>query len=211
MTAQTQARPKRWLSWLGYAWAALFSAVLIVCCLLCGEINWQGYGQFNWLFLLYNLPIVVATFLVTKGLMRLHRVFAWRPSDLFVKRQPGQPAGETLLVKAMKARWVGPVVTLLLLVNLPLLALLEEFIFRQGTVSWTEAVWRSALFGLAHLLCNVPLGASLAIGGVGLWFSWWYFQGGIMMSGAVHLAYILPIILLGSLGVAAYHLKRLKK
>jgi len=207
----TENRPKpisRWRLFLGTAWAILFAASLVALVLLLGDYDLFGYRHLSPLFILLNVPVITATFLLAKLLMRLHPVFAWKPSDLFFRKGAGGTEVTSLLIVAMTARWLGPVVTPLLLVNLPIIAMLEEFIFRQGTVSWADAIWRSALFGLAHLAMNIQLGASLAIGGVGLWFTYWYFRGGIELSGAVHFAYILPIVVLGVIGLILARFKR---
>lgn len=184
-----------WRTILGAAWAALFGGVLVLMFLKLHETASEGYRGLTLLRVAVSLPVIVATFVAAKFLMGAHRVFVWKPSDLLPWK-----LNESLLVLALRTRFIGPVVAALLLMNLPTIAMLEEYLFRQGTAGWQGAIWRSLAFGLAHLTMNVPLGASLAVGGTGLWFSYWYFRGGIELSGAMHLAYILPIVALSLLG-----------
>ena len=197
-----QAQAPMWRRILGAAWAALFVAVLVMMSIKLHETAADGYRMLTPLRLVISLPLILGTFLVAKALMRLHPAFRWKPSDLVFGRRSGS-ADSSLLLVALRAPVFGPIVALLLVANLPTVAMLEEFMFRQGTTSWTGAAVRSLLFGLAHLGMNIPLGASVAIGGTGLWFSWWYFRGGIALSGVMHLAYILPIVSLALVGLAA--------
>ncbi len=202
-----QAQAPLWRRVFGAAWAALFGAVLVLMSVKLHETAVDGYRMLSPLRLAISLPVVFATFLLAKALMRLHPAFRWKPSDLLFGKRIGA-ADSSLMVVALRVPVLGPFVALLLLMNLPTIAMLEEFIFRQDTSGWGGAAVRSLLFGLAHLATNVPLGASIAIGGTGLWFSWWYFRGGIALSGAMHLAYILPIVSLVLLGLAIEAWKR---
>lgn len=58
---------------------------------------------------------------------------------------------------------------LMLVLALPILALVEERIFRRGTRTRRDVLTRSMIFGLAHCIVGVPLGVgllALPIGGV---------------------------------------------
>jgi len=209
MTPVVEPQPvARWRTHLAIAWALLFAVILTFIFFKLKEFVFVGWRGLNLWFILMNVPAIAVTFLLAKTLMRLHPVLAWKPSDLFFRPRAGAGGESSLLLTAMRAKFIGPIVTLLLLVNLPVIAMLEEFIFRQGTDGWTGAVWRSALFGLAHLGMNIQLGASLAIGCIGLWFSAWYFRGGLELAAAVHFAYILPIVALGAVGLVQARLRR---
>src|SRR5262249_62101004 len=58
----------------------------------------------------------------------------------------------------------------LLIVGMPLLVAREEWLFRRGAETRGTAtnLWRSLVFGLAHAVVGIPIGAALApsIGGV---------------------------------------------
>lgn len=102
----------------------------------------------------------------------------------------------------------------LLIVGLPLLVAREEWVFRRGAERRGTAanVGRSVLFGLAHAVVGIPLGAALALSIGGLYLTRCYFDGwretrtesgALLESTRAHLAYNLTIIglLLASLVV----------
>jgi len=61
---------------------------------------------------------------------------------------------------------------LVLLAFLPLAAFLEEKIFRYNTKSWRNAMLRSLIFGLIHMLAGVPFLYCLSLLSLlGMWFS----------------------------------------
>ena len=69
----------------------------------------------------------------------------------------------------------------LLVWNLPILATLEEFIFRDGlhvfpTVTWWDVVWRSVLFGVFHGLASWNWRGGIVQAVLGFWFSYQYLQ-----------------------------------
>jgi hypothetical protein len=95
----------------------------------------------------------------------------------------------------------------LLIVGLPLLVSREEWVFRKGAERRGTAnnVARSVLFGLAHAVVGIPIGAALALSIGGLYLTWCYFEGwretrsqtgALMESTRAHLAYNLTIIAL---------------
>ena len=102
----------------------------------------------------------------------------------------------------------------LLIVGLPLLVAREEWVFRRGA-EWrgTAAnVGRSVLFGLAHAVVGIPIGAALALSIGGLYLTWCYLERwretrseseALLESTRAHLAYNLTIIVLVLLSLAA--------
>jgi hypothetical protein len=95
----------------------------------------------------------------------------------------------------------------LLIVGLPLLVAREEWVFRRGAERRGTAanVGRSLLFGLAHAIVGIPIGAALALSIGGLYLTWCYFEGwketrtqsgALLESTRAHLAYNLTIITL---------------
>lgn len=92
-----------------------------------------------------------------------------------VAQEPGQGANIALL--PLGEWWLAVPYIPLLLVLLPFLVELEERIFRAGTRSWPEAVWRSLVFGSVHILVGVPVGvAVICLGLAGMAFSAEYFR-----------------------------------
>jgi hypothetical protein len=93
----------------------------------------------------------------------------------------------------------------LLIVGLPLLVAREEWVFRRGAERRGTAanVGRSVLFGLAHAVVGIPIGAALALSIGGLYLTWCYLEGwqeartqsgALLESTRAHLAYNLTII-----------------
>jgi hypothetical protein len=93
----------------------------------------------------------------------------------------------------------------LLIVGLPLLVSREEWVFRRGAErrGTVDNVARSVLFGLAHAVVGIPLGAALALSIGGLYLTWCYLEGwretrsqtkALVESTRAHLAYNLTII-----------------
>jgi hypothetical protein len=95
----------------------------------------------------------------------------------------------------------------LLIVGLPLLVAREEWVFRRGAEQrgTVANVRRSVLFGLAHAVIGIPIGAALALSIGGLYLTWCYLEGwkvtrsqsgALLESTRAHLAYNLTIITL---------------
>jgi hypothetical protein len=93
----------------------------------------------------------------------------------------------------------------LLIVGLPLLVAREEWVFRRGAEQRGTAanLGRSVVFGLAHAVIGIPIGAALALSIGGVYLTWCYLQGwqetrsrsgALLESTRAHLAYNLTII-----------------
>jgi hypothetical protein len=93
----------------------------------------------------------------------------------------------------------------LLIVGLPLLVAREEWLFRRGAERRRTVanVGRSVVFGLAHAVVGIPIGAALALSIGGLYLTWCYLEGwretrsqsgALVESTRAHLAYNLTII-----------------
>jgi hypothetical protein len=124
-------------------------------------------------------------------LNRLHPVFQWWVG------QPFGAKGAAFNFNLLPAltRGLGPSYLVLLAFIIPQIAAYEESLFRRGTTSWQDAVLRSLLFGVTHLLVGVPVSAAIAIAGAGLWFSYCYFDGGVTASTVHHTTYDLVAVL----------------
>lgn len=123
---------------------------------------------------------------------------------------------------ARRRQWVShlvlPALILVpLLISLCLFALREERRFRRGDEARPlgQRLWRALLFGLAHLVMGIPVGAALALGVGGFGFSQIYRKRwresrsrlqSVLESARVHLAYNLILVSLVAamlLGAAA--------
>jgi hypothetical protein len=87
----------------------------------------------------------------------------------------------------------------LLVFVLPDLAAVEERVFRRGTRGWLDGLRRSFVFGAAHLVMGIPIGAVVPLTLAGLWLTWHYFRGGVTRSTRYHLAYNLVLVLVACL------------
>ncbi len=95
----------------------------------------------------------------------------------------------------------------LLIVGMPLLVAREEWVFRRGAETRGTAmnVARSLVFGLAHAVIGIPIGAALALSIGGLYLTRCYLEGwketrtqtgALLESTRAHLAYNFTIITL---------------
>jgi hypothetical protein len=101
----------------------------------------------------------------------------------------------------------------LLLVSLPLLVAREEWIFRRGAErrGTFRNLSRSLVFGLAHAVIGIPLGAALALSVGGMYLTSCYLRGwretrtqpgALLESTRAHLAYNLTILVLVAVALA---------
>lgn len=112
-----------------------------------------------------NIPVMAVTIFVAYKLSQLP-ILNWSWAKLL-----GSEGGNVNLI-GFQYLWFAPIFALLLIAALPLLAKAEEDIFREGTRDWGNAVLRSVLFGLVHVVAGIPIGAALALSIAGLWFTY---------------------------------------
>ena len=145
-----------------------------------------------------NLAIIVVVVSAFFVLTKLHPVFKWSWFSLFQTREDEvagkEPEGTNINIMPMHIKYFGLVFALLLMVNLPSLAMTEEKWFRAGTENWLDGLYISFLFGMVHCLVGVPVGAGVAITLGGVWFTHQYFSGGIELSALHHTTYNLILI-----------------
>lgn len=195
VTAASGRRAARIGRILSPVWALILAAGLGWLAYTFREFNTESFRQISPLIVLQNIPAVFLAFVLAQWLMQ-KRLFRWRPSDLFVRRPSGAArvaANGSLLVVAIRTPIIGLAVMGLLVYDLPVIAALEEMIFREGTTDWKSMLVRSALFGLAHFGTDLPLGSAVSIAAVGMWFSHWYHMGGLALSAQAHFSYLLII------------------
>jgi hypothetical protein len=106
----------------------------------------------------------------------------------------------------LKNKWIWAPYGLLLGACMPLLAFLEEVIFRSGTTNWVKgALWGALAFGLLHVLSLVSVRMTLYLVLVGAILVQVYMLDGLLAVFVVHACYnLLALTLL----VVEVHLKR---
>jgi hypothetical protein len=106
----------------------------------------------------------------------------------------------------LKNKWLWAPYGLLLGTCMPVLAFLEEVIFRNGTTSWVRgALWGALAFGLLHVLSFVTVRMTLYLTLVGAILVQVYMLDGLLAVFVVHACYnLLALTLL----VVEVHLKR---
>ena len=101
----------------------------------------------------------------------------------------------------------------LLVVALPLLVAREEWVFRRGAEKrgTFRNIGAAIVFGLAHAIVGIPIGAALALSIGGLYLTWCYLQGwratrtqagALLESTRAHLAYNATILVLVAIALA---------
>lgn len=115
-------------------------------------------------------------------LKRGHPAWRWRPWGININFLPLEYA--VLRVPFL----------VLLILNLPIFAWIEEFIIRAGMGihpqrTLFDVCWRSAVFGLIHLFGGTKLGTCVIIAFAGLWFSFLYWYGDLQMATLGHLTF----------------------
>ena len=163
-------------------WTVFFALLLVVLSL---DLEWiAAYLNINW-------PLLLLQILMLPVVIRLNKKLSIRPI-----MKMGILKGSNLRFAGLSASPMGLVVCVLVLTFLPKAAFIEESIFRQGTDTWTEAIARSVLFALAHMLFGVPLALGIVFAFMGIFLSWLYFIGGLPLAIQGHFQHNLLIFLL---------------
>lgn len=141
--------------------------------------------------LLLNVLVMAAVIALGAALMKIP-VLGWGWMSIFSRKGT---AGNAATATVGAPGIVGTGYSVLLLIVLPALAQWEEEIFRGGTSSIGDVVFRSILFGLAHALMGIPLGGAIALIVAGFYFAAWYHVGGIEASTGAHAAWNVLLVL----------------
>lgn len=164
---------------------------------------WRGLAQVSWTILAGS----AAAFIVI-----LFLVWATRSARGVFSARIGKANLNHLVLFHPRLRYIT---IPLVLWNLPLIAAIEEYVFRHGfgiwpTLSWPDAAWRSIAFGLMHLLGGVSLRVCLIMWIGGMWLSRCYFSGGFFLATEAHLIYDLIVLgaMFGSLVLKRYRSRR---
>lgn len=163
--------------------------------------NLMVIENINWWIIMQNFIVIIIVIVSFVGLIILHPIFKWSWLSLF------KSDGTNINIIPMRIKYFGLLFALLLMANLPSLAMTEEKMFRLGTIGWIEGLNMSFLFGMMHCLVGVPIGAGLAIMIAGLWFTHQYFIGGIELSALHHTTYNLILVSVIFLFLILGHMK----
>jgi len=178
-----------------------------------GAPTWEILRGLRWRHFALAVPVLAGVLAVGIPLMSLPVLsWGWWTAIGGV----GNPVfGTTDTTTGSPLTIVIPVVFMVLLVlGLPILVLSEEWIFRRGAQRRSvvgNAAW-SILFGLAHALIGIPVGAALALSVGGGYLTWRYLrgwratgteEGALRESARSHLAYNLVILAAVALTFAA--------
>ena len=174
---------KKFFLMIKYLWAALLTGSLLF-------LLWGNWHLDRYMFSQMSLGMFGQNFLVILGvismlimILEMDKFFGWSWTAWMGMKCVN------VGISPLHIPYFGLFFTLLILVNVPYMALIEEMIFREGTKSWPDAIWRSLVFGLCHCLMGIPIGAGLAMSVAGMWFSYHYMLGGVEESALHHGAY----------------------
>ncbi len=113
-------------------------------------------------------------------------VLNWSILNVLVPRGDSARIGTNLYLLPLNLPWIGWIFMALLVFNIPLLAYIEEDIFRRGTETTWDVIRRSLKFGFVHCLIGLPLCAGLMLSLMGFWYTYHYFKGGTVRAAMYH-------------------------
>lgn len=161
--------------------------------------NIEIISNISALIVIQNVTVVIAIAAICFGLLKAFPFLEWSWFSLFSRSdentdQVAERSGINIHLLPAEVKYFGPVFLIILMLNLPHWAYMEEVWFRQDTISWGHGVYRSLVFGMVHCLVGVPLAAGLSISVCGLWFTYQYFLGGVELSTLHHTTYNLILV-----------------
>jgi hypothetical protein len=118
-----------------------------------------------------------------------------------------------LALSPVQSRWIGPPYALMLALCMPLLALFEEIIFRNGTTSWLQGIlWGGLAFGALHLISFVSIRMTIYLALAGIVLVGVYMTGGLLAAFVTHAVYnLLALALLVGENYAKHVPRRLQR
>lgn len=161
--------------------------------------NWfHYYRNIMWHLYLTIIPLIATIIALGLYLTHLNSAifgFSWLP--LIAHLLGGNAQATNINLAGITIPFLGVLLCLLLYVQLPSMARMEEELFRKRTRSWPQGLMRSLLFGLSHMIVGVPFGFALCLSLGGIYFTHLYFKGGVKLSTQGHFQYnLVPITLL---------------
>ena len=111
-------------------------------------------------------------------------------------------AGSILLLSGLKFPIFAWFFWALLVINIPGLALNEEYAFRKDVTEPKLIAFQSVKFGLAHCIVGIPISFGIGLIVAGFWFAHQYKLGGVERSGAFHTIHNWTLALIAGLWLA---------
>lgn len=155
--------------------------------------KWLGAILQSWVVLALIIGVALAL------LKAWPQVMGWSWLKLLATPQEGPTAGQNVLMSGLKIPGFAWIFLILFGLNVPRLALNEEYAFRKRAKTPSKIAWSSLRFGMMHCFVGVPIGFGLALSIGGLWFSLQYLRGGVRRSGAYHAIHNWTLLLLAAL------------
>jgi len=186
--------PTRWPGRLRAAGKLLYSLALLAA-LSYGGWCWAWLNRDFWFRLLDLSPSILGTVAIASALLvpwiiRLNELlkalpWPWLRWSVFSRNINFIPID----YPALRVPFL-----VLLYFNLPVLAWIEEMMFRHNwlihpTSGFLDALWRSVVFGALHVLGGAKVASVLPLSLAGMWLSWHYMHGGVQMATIAHLAF----------------------
>lgn len=157
--------------------------------------HWRWIGAILGSWAVLAVVIIVAVTLMTvwpKG-------FGWSWLQMLATPEEKPTAGTNVLLSGLRIPGFAWIFLALFGLNVPRLALNEEYAFRKGIKKPEKIAFSSLKFGMMHCLVGVPIGFGLALSLAGVWFSVQYLKGGVRRSGAYHSIHNWTLLLLAAL------------
>lgn len=147
--------------------------------------------------------VLLAVILAGMALTNLWpQVMGWSWLKLVATPAERPTAGSNILLSGFKIPWVAWPFAALFAINVPRLALNEEYAFRKGYKRAGPIVFQSLRFGLAHCLVGIPIAYGFGLSLAGGWFALQYLRGGVRRSGAYHCLHNWTLLALAVLWLA---------
>ena len=151
--------------------------------------HWKRLRHCSWKVVLECMAMLFGILVIAAILVLFLPWMRWSWVTLIMPRSEGSIGGTNLLFLPIRVKWFGEFFLILLFMNIPMIAYMEEYIFRSGTEDWTDGWIRSILFGLVHCIAGTPVCAAFLLPFVGLWLTHHYFRGGTKRSTLYHTVY----------------------
>jgi hypothetical protein len=151
----------------------------------------------------YTLYVLLAPCLLAFGVLFNKKVKAlhWR----WLEWSPWHVQANFAMLP-LKNEWLWAPYALLLAICMPLLAFIEEAIFRNGTTGWVRGLlWGAIAFGVFHLLSLVSVRMVIYLTLLGAVLVAVYMQDGLLAAFVVHAVYNLLVL---ALLIVELHIKR---
>jgi len=135
-----------------------------------------GYHVISAVLLYFGITLIAFLVkLLGKANRTLGLILAWSWTP-YLSSDPNAAGNQ--ITFAFKYVWTSVLAMILLVIFLPVLAFLEEILFRRGTKSWRSGLIRSLIFGTIHITAGTPVGTSVIVLSIlGIVFTREYFEG----------------------------------